>query len=753
MKIIIYIFIMHLFILIPLEAQEFNRIDVRLIQDEKTVLNGFMPGLVAPQFSKIDVNGDGKEDLFVFDRTGDVVNVFLYENEDGKVAYRYTQEYDMLFPSLREFALLKDYNGDGLKDIFALSSENVPGIEVWKNVGSLGSPKFEKVLFPQFNHDILYFQIGSQLANLYVSNIDLPAIEDVDGDGDLDIVTFDISGGKEHLYQNMVVERDLPRDSFIYILADDCYGRVYEDGFSEEITLSASSDVCPDGLTSGNGGGVIRHSGSTTLLFDHNGDGDLDMLIGDIGSSGLILLTNGGTSVESWIVEEDIEFPAYDTTVDIDLFLAAFHLDVDDDGAKDLIVAPNEERGAETKDHIWYYRNYGSDQNPDFRLETKNFLMESTVPLGTYSDPCFFDYNADGLMDLIVGSDGPLKDGEYDGGLLLFENTSTEDQIEFTLVDTDYLGLANLTDEKVRLSPAAGDMNDDGAIDLVIGNLPGFLFYFENQADQLSPSVFDTYNYPYFDIRPGSRVKPDIFDLNADGKPDLILGERNDNFDEEHMVIGGVNYIENIGTKSSPNFDPEAMAGNNTPALGGIFTKEQGFTLYGSSAPKFFYNENGDIEAFVGSTGGKIMHYDDISNNIYGIYNQVTDSIAVERLGDFSTLDLADIDKDKFLELVVGTERGGLAFYQTDIIDYVFSSTDDITTSTLNVYPNPTDDIINFSEPVSGLLSITDIGGRVVVEMVVNKLKQLSLNHLEKGVYIVEIINSKRRDVNKIFKL
>src|SRR4051812_29005567 len=71
-------------------------------------------GMDSPQFSPFDLNGDGKTDLFVFDRASSKVLVFMNKGGIGDTAYVYAPQYENLFPAtLNNWALLRDYNNDG----------------------------------------------------------------------------------------------------------------------------------------------------------------------------------------------------------------------------------------------------------------------------------------------------------------------------------------------------------------------------------------------------------------------------------------------------------------------------------------------------------------------------------------------------------------------------------------------------------------------------------------------------------------
>ena len=91
--------------------------DILVIDGSDTLTNPWTGGFNAVQISKMDLNFDSLEDLFVFDRTGNKITTFINNGS----TYSYAPEYEQLFPqSLSDWVLLRDYNNDNKKDIFAL---------------------------------------------------------------------------------------------------------------------------------------------------------------------------------------------------------------------------------------------------------------------------------------------------------------------------------------------------------------------------------------------------------------------------------------------------------------------------------------------------------------------------------------------------------------------------------------------------------------------------------------------------------
>ena len=220
------------FAVFSLEAQNINfeRSFPTVTQSGNASSLGFVGGLNSPQFSTVDFNNDGQKDLFVFDRVGNVAMAFA---KDGNGNWRLRPEFLVNFPAFDSWVLLRDYNNDGIEDIFTYNRNVASGIKVFTGSYSPeGMIEFERFTFPNELDIIFVPTSGGASTQLYVSNIDYPDVEDVDCDGDLDILTFNISGGFLELYTNLSVENGYGADSLIFILGDNCYGGIYESGLS-----------------------------------------------------------------------------------------------------------------------------------------------------------------------------------------------------------------------------------------------------------------------------------------------------------------------------------------------------------------------------------------------------------------------------------------------------------------------------------------------------------------------------------------
>jgi hypothetical protein len=736
-------------------GQNFDPIHIPFEVDGQLKSNALIGGLIAPQFSSFDLDGQGAEDLIVFDRNGNVFLPFINKSTPGNADYEYAPEYTSLFPDLHNFAQFHDFNGDGKKDVFSLSP-TISGVEVWRNTSQGDNISFELMKFNFGLGDVLQIPSGGNFTQLYVSSIDIPAIIDVDGDDDLDILTFEPGGSYMYFYKNMTKEMGLT-DTLIYTLEDACWGKFFESGVGEEISLSSSSTMCSPGLHDDGKDDVgLRHAGSTVLALDGDDDGDLDMILGDLTNNGLVYLENGGTSAAAHMIFQNLKYPTSAEEVDIFVFISSFFIDVDNDGKRDLIATQNNNNGAQNVNHIWYYKNTGTDAFPSFELVEKDFLQNTSLIMGSSSHPTFLDYNADGLQDILVGTHRKVINSNSETkSLYLYENIGTKSSPSYTLVSDDYLGMSGIVgDFDGYLAPTLGDLDSDGDDDLVIADKRGYLYYWENKAGANNPYQFDNFIYQYKDIKPGSNCKPAIYDLDGDGLNDLIVGEKNDNTNAETGEFGGLNFFKNIGKVGEPDFNPDVSSAGNTNTLGNVYTKAIN-TTSGSSSPSFFVS-NDELHLSVGSRGGDVYVFNGIDGNLYNSFNKVYSELPILNVGLRSTAIYADLDDDNFYEVIVGNDNGGLRAFNTTFVVGDESSVSNADELNFTISPNPTNDIldVNIADSVKADYLIFNINSKLVqTGKLDGKFTRLSVSDFVRGVYMIDVRTSTKSSVKRFVKL
>lgn len=707
-------------------AQTFTPLTIEVETETGLLSNPWGGGLNCPQLSDADLNHDGLNDLYLFDRTA---HLHLAYRRQGN-QYVFAPELVQNFPELTEWSMLRDYNGDGISDIIAYS--DVPGIDgVTAYTGFWQDNKLAFKRYPfkgPFNLAFFPLKSGGK-AQVYITRIDIPSIEDVDCDSDLDILTFNISGGYIEFYQNQSVEKGYGRDSMIFTLQTSCWGGIYEDGLSANMNLAAAPGQC----FQSNGTSIdFRHAGSTLTTTDVDNDGDVDLFVGDVSFNNINLLTNGGTCKQAWFNKQDPRFPGNDKGVDLPIFPAVYMVDVNADGKKEVLVAPNENNGSEDVNVLWLYENGGSSQSPEFKFKQDNFLVKDMIDLGTSAYPTFVDYNADGLMDLVVGNGARfLPQGQRSIGLHLFQNVGTAQKPKYRLVDRDWLGMNQYNRENFALSPTFGDMDGDQDLDIIVGAEFGQLYYAENTAGPGKTMKFGLWQAKYMGIDIGQGAIPQIIDVNGDKLPDIVLGNRR----------GNISYFQNTGTLQKAAFAALDNAAPNIQRLGKVDGTAEG-NFIGYSAPLFF-RQNQSLRLLLGTEHGELRLYDNIDNNLAGTFNMSNNKLGDMRLGGRTKADLADINGDGFLDMVVGNARGGLSLYSTTFRSSQTTAVrEPLANRALNLVPNPASDWVSIPGlgDEEGILTVFDMAGRQVMQQNTNRYtNEIQIRDWTPGVYVFRL--------------
>ena len=716
---------------------EFNYVDsISIVKGSTNMKMPWAGGLNNAQFSDIDYDFDGDMDLLVFDRSRNQLKIFQNIQSGGGSSYEFDPFGEQLFPQdmrYRVFAI--DYNGDGRKDLFTYG---IGGLKVYKNEGDAANGLSWVVA-----KDLLYSDYWGANLNLYVSSSDIPAIVDVDEDGDIDVLTFHIGGEYIQYHQNQSVELYGHSDSLIFELRNECWGKIREDVATNSLFLNDNTPPCAEGNVPNPG--IFKpdqeylvenkaHAGSTLLALDIDDSGVKDLLVGDVAFTNLNLLLNSGSTVNanSPMISVDPSFPSNSIPVSTQLFPASFFVDVDFDNVKDLIVAPNAKNISENETSVVKYKNTGSNENCNFVFETKAFLQEDMIDHGTGSIPKFTDIDGDGLIDMFVANFFAYKAVlSKESRIAYYKNTGSENQPVFTFVDSDFQNFSSLN-VGLRMVPAFGDLNGDSKEDLIMGLEDGTLAYFENTSTGPSPSfaapIINYKDNNNIVIQNGLYAAPQLFDLNKDGLLDLIIG----------IKTGELIYYENSGTATSPEFTLV------TTLLGGIDVSE--LTPDGYSVPCFF-NSNDTTYSMIGCVDGSIKFIGDIDGNINDgdTFLYIDSSFLNLQLGAYSSAFVLDLDNDSQLDLFVGQDLGGIFHLENDPGSSL-SVGELMYPSRIHIYPNPFNDVIHLKK--IGMASpekiwISDLSGNIVGEYEINKQERgLDLSYLDAGIYIIHCLNT-----------
>lgn len=709
----------------------FSRRDLPVIQSSSgnAYINALAGGINSAQYGTMKLNNDALEDLVIFDRTNNKITTFTGVETNGQKTYQYAPQYENFFPELSFWVLLRDYDGDGKKDIFAYSSKG--GILVYRNVSVVNQP-------PQWEltTDLIRTEGFTPNLNLAVPATDIPSILDVDGDGDLDIITFDFLGGLIEFHQNLSIEQNGNASQLVYKRIDRCWGGVQEGATCGAFTFGVTCDNGKrQSTTQNNDTKRVKHVGSAILVSDLNGDGNKDALISDISCAKGYRMLNEGTSVAASFSQFDEGFPS-GKPIDLPIFPAFFLADVDFDGADDLLVSPNlfgnEDNKVDFTQSSWWYKNTGTNTQPNYEFRQTDFMQNTMVDLGENATPAVLDYDGDGDLDLIVGNAGtPQSNGSFYATLHLFENTGTAQAPAFRLIDKDYLQLSAL--EVTYLQPLVQDLNQDGVVDLGLTwskDSKVSFQYLPNQAASGQAVSFNVNQAVAYALPLSGNDQPWLLDIDKDADLDLLVGKGN----------GQLAYYLNQGNNLTPDFQ---LQNQN---LGGISGSSTTRNLRLTIAD---FDADGKPDLLTGDNSGKLQMYAGFLDSLNTtwtpasnlILNEISKQYETYRYGIFVTPLAADLNADNNPDLLVGTNAGGIFYARNDVTSQPPPPATGGQTTL--VFPNPAQSVVNIISTEDAEVSVQNTLGQVLTtgfSVTANIAKSFDVSQLASGIYLFRIV-------------
>ncbi|MDH5604601.1 MAG: T9SS type A sorting domain-containing protein [Cyclobacteriaceae bacterium] len=586
-------------------------------------------GLNAVQVNKMDLNADGTDDLVLFEKTSGAIKTFVYEQK----GYRFAPEYLSFFPEIWGWILLRDFNGDGKKDLF---TSHALGIRVFKNIsdtpGTLSWQEYD-------GGNALTTSGFSGPVNIAIGENDLPVIDDIDNDGDLDILCFSFLGNTLQFHENIGVSAD----TLLFSKQSDRWGD-FEDCQCGEFNFKYP---CPPL------GGRVEHASSRALLtIDMNGDGDKEVALSEMECSEIYILENVGSTDLAIVRNPEILF-SQTHPAQLYKYPAAFLEDIDNDGDKDILVSPNTRSNAawvmDFTSSFWFYENTGSDARPSFVFNTKSYLQDKMIELGDDAVPAFYDTDNDGDLDMVVGSMDRRSPG-----LRYFENTGDALSPSFQLKDIDYLQLIN--QEFFNIRPQFIDLDNDNTIDLAFTatsnkNFETKVYYFLNKSFWgFSPHSETPLSA---EVSLGLTENAYLYDVNTDGKAEILVGKE----------AGNIEYYINHGDLVSPlfsleddtfyGFEMDPLHGNPIISMGNLDSNDKGDLIVTTRANEIMIYP--DFQDFPDKNGGGY------ALELFASDHPVSGNV---KIGTNLRPVITNLFNEDLPMLVVGTGQGGLLLFR-----------------------------------------------------------------------------------------
>ncbi len=633
-----------------------------------------------------DIDGDGDLDLVVGESNG---TLKYYQNTGTTSSPAYEAKTGGNNPfngiDVGDFATptLADIDGDG--DLDLVVGENNGTLKYYQNTGTTSNPAYEA----KTGDD-------NPFNGIDVGDYSKPTLADIDGDGDLDLVTGENNGTLKYYYNQQPASVDgqapTPTATNSWTLSNIPAGQsAFKTGDVISLTLTMSETLKLNKTT----GSKVVIAGKDFVL-----DETASTTAGD---KKLVFKysVQAGDSIAT--TDFDIDNPTSDVTLNNITDVA---------GNAPVFTA---DRVVLTKTKLEYIEKTGLGNNP----------FEG-IDVGNYSAPTLADIDGDGDLDLVVG--------EANGALKYYQNTGTTSNPAYEAKTGDSNPFNSIDVGKFS-APTLADIDGDGDLDLVVGEVNGALKYYQNTGTTSNPAYEAKTggDNPFDGIDVGYSAKPALADIDGDGDLDLVVGEGN----------GTLKYYQNTGTTSSPAY--EVKTGDSNPFNGIGVGYYPTLTLADIDG-------DGDLDLVVGETDGTLKYYQNTgttSNPAYEVKTGGDNPFDGIDVGLNSAPVLADIDGDGDLDLVTGENNGTLKYYYNQQPSSVDGQVPTFTekTSDTNVLGEPSNLVIEFSENIKtngGIVEIWNSAEKVATISITNANisdTTLTLNpsSLTSGVYYIKM--------------
>jgi hypothetical protein len=258
--------------------------------------------------------------------------------------------------------------------------------------------------------------------------------------------------------------------------------------------------------------------GSTThpTFADVNADGLEDLVVGTYGyfttqsstNARLYLFLNTGTATEPKFTLTNPDWLQFSEFTPENFDFSPTFGDIDGDGDQDLLVGHND-------GGFFCFRNSAGPGVPMNLSRDFDPMWQNMDVVGLVAAPALYDLTGDGLLDIIAG--------ERNGNINLFTNTGSATNPVFPLVPTiQKLGFVDtrLTGEAVGFSTPNFIPTPEGPL-LVCGSNSGELKAYRNFN---LVDTFDLIDPTWGNVDEGARAHPAFADIDNDGILEMVVG-------------------------------------------------------------------------------------------------------------------------------------------------------------------------------------------------------------------------------------
>lgn len=345
----------------------------------------------------------------------------------------------------------------------------------------------------------------------------------------------------------------------------------------------------------------------------------------------------------------------------------------------------------------------------------QNYLAPVTNPFGLVSGNVV---SSGSFADLDNDGDLDLLVGEYLGVMQYFRNTGSSTAPAFAAPVANPFGL---TATYYIAFPAFADMDGDGDKDILVGEYKGALQYFQNTGTASAPAYAAVVTNPFGLTATTGYSMPAFADIDGDGDQDLFVGD----------APGAIQYFQNTGTAS-------------VPAFAAAIQNPFGLTSQSSLATPNLtdLDGDGDKDLIAGDGNGNFNYFKNVGTaSVPSFSAAVVNPFNLAQTINFSIPVFVDLDADGDKDLFVGEDVGVIKYFKNQIAtDIKVGQT--LSMGQFKLYPNPAQDFVQIA--YEGLndkgvkIEVMDVTGRVCITHY-DMNEKISLVGLAEGMYSVKI--------------
>lgn len=677
-------FIIFLLFAFRTHAQEIYSYDhsLNINQDGKDLSSSFSGGINSAQIQTMDVDGDDVVEWVIWDINSRELQVYKKQGE----IFTHIPEFSYFLPSdIAGFLILIDFDSDGKKDLF---TSTPLGIKAYKNT-SIGNNLTWTVAQNFLRID------GS--GNIQANNLDTPLIQDLDEDGDLDLVIFNFASGDYlEFYENTSIDRKFSPDVDGFAFPKPFWGNFVFCGCGDISFGETCSGIDLKVFKEENN--RIQHAGGHSILYqDFDGDGISDLVLGRDECSILYFLPNTGTKKDAKFESFSNELPNYGSLPEFPIFHNAQSID------NDLIISLNTNEAAS---------NFGIDFSKSIvKIDTYGqidwkYLQNQMLDLGENSRPFFSGSKNSG--DLIVtantfndsGIQSQATNFSFDGSSFLKTESDFQTISNLNLLDVQWIEYQSSDEENFTLFSGISVLNNipnQVNFRLINDQIEPFSLagYSPQRGDHLEFFVYENEDFLLVAAQNGSL---DLYQVNFESMTASIL-------EEDFLGFGDnpANRNLNVAVHKKPNPD--------------LFAVDQ---------------------------LGQIMKISDFMNSSSRteIVLQIGNQNLPSRLGRNTWISIVNPFFDEAPDLILGTRGGGLIYLKSENIE-----TPSEEEFKFKVYPNPSNGPIKILSNLPAKGRIINSFGQILLENIqiqANQELEIQAGFLPPALYIIQLeVNGK----------